>query len=257
MAFIRTFVLAFLLMVNATVPAMIRDWKPRIIDKLIDVLPSMPIKNAVHRRARYPCSIRYLRASKRLTKATDFTNLINGQLCLGASSTVLALGHWFEMIGVHTRSVPTDVVERHPRRDRAVTSFVHPTVSEVCYGTPIDAFLYFPVAIGLNKTIPNPARGRESTIRFNVQRVVSAAPVTRQEPHVMTLDIPASKVGTGDGSGLTTASAHTQSARVRVLFGRIDMHVWSLLNRFRGAMPREIAVSPGLFACLNYSTQEV
>ena len=37
MAFIRTFILAFLSMVNATVPAMINGWRPKIIDKWLHV----------------------------------------------------------------------------------------------------------------------------------------------------------------------------------------------------------------------------
>ncbi len=37
MAFIRTFILAILIMANATVPVMIRDWRPKIIDKWLHV----------------------------------------------------------------------------------------------------------------------------------------------------------------------------------------------------------------------------
>lgn len=53
--------------------------------------------------------------------------------------------------------------------------------------------------------------------------------------------------------GLLTTTTHAVTGWVRAFWGRLMVHFWSLLNRFRGATPRAATNSAGASLSLNYT----
>src|SRR5699024_2450601 len=148
----------------------------------------------------------------------------------------------FQVLGVYTRTLATQVIKLALGRDRPDFSFKNKPMRKGPSESSIPLGIYSP--------LPYPARGFIPPVFFNIFNGCNFPIVPRDKADRLAFDdhsVASGNVGNGNGFAATT---HTQAGRVR---GTLKSHFWSLLNRFRGAVPRDVPPSPGLSLCLNYT----
>lgn len=120
---------------------------------------------------------------------------------LPSSAVVLSLGYGFKMIGAYTRRNAAQMIQMHPRFDRAKELFVHATVSK----DESPGYMLTPVSPNRSE-LPYPTWSHVPAVFFD-PTAADACPMAPNESERLTSDVSACVVGiTGDGGEISTAA---------------------------------------------------
>lgn len=183
----------------------------------------------------------------RFVFGSDHFDSGGGELDMSAASHVDRMCHGFEMVGIDTRPIATQVVNFTPLGDRPLVSFVGKTVSQD--GLPVTR--PHSISLGSYGSFPRPAscQGGYLVIKRRVFAIAMTGPIANR--HASDLSF-FGIVSLGNVRHLAAATL-THARRIRSLGGIVGLHVSDLLHRSGGAVARDVCSVAGLFSCLNYT----
>ena len=171
---------------------------------------------------------------------SDFLAQLDGRL----ASNVLGNRDCFKVVGVHARSVSAQVVNRKPIWDWSPMLLIEAP----CSTKGFTASRNVGVTVS-NLPLPNPAGRLISTILNRVQRTIlraSSAIVSTDKPNGLASDDALLGDRLTSKWGAFSAPALTQATGIW-FGGRMILHFWSLLHRFRGVVPKGVIAPPRLY----------